>query len=87
MKIQDKYQPISCYFYDLLIEFATKKETVEVTYLMDNTPQNILDVSILDVFTQKGEEFMKLSSGQLIRLDHLISVNDHKLPGNKSCTL
>jgi Rho-binding antiterminator len=79
-----KYQPINCDFHELLLAKATLKEVCEIKYILKDE-KLILNSIIVDVFTKKGEEFMVLKSGETIRLDHIISVNDSVIP-EFSCT-
>lgn len=73
-----KYKPIACSFYDYLLELSTKRSLIEVKYNYDGKTQSI-NSTIVDVFTEKGAEFIKLENGNLIRLDILISVNGQSL--------
>ena len=72
------YTPISCQFHDHLLEKATLKEPTEILFLKEGQSVSIEGI-IIDVFTLKGEEFLKMSDGEIIRLDFLISVNGIKL--------
>ena len=84
MSNQKKYKPISCVFHEELLAFATLKKCVEIIYTNNNSTERLMDV-IVDVYTKKGEEFILLSRGKIIRLDFLISVGGKQLPKN-SCT-
>ena len=41
---------------------------------------------ILDVYTKKKEEFLKLDSELIIRLDFIISLNDQNIADFINCT-
>ena len=71
-KNKNKYRPINCSFYDLLLALATQRKPVNLVYWQDKTPQNVSGSVIKDVYTKKGMEFMELSSGEVIRLDRVI---------------
>ncbi|MEM8525015.1 MAG: hypothetical protein AAGG68_10245 [Bacteroidota bacterium] len=74
MKTSD-YQPISCDFYDVLEASATlKKKSIIYFYNIDWQEQQIVS-RIKNLFTKEKEEFVELASGEIIRLDHLISVD------------
>ncbi|MFZ4620677.1 MAG: hypothetical protein ACOYNS_08965 [Bacteroidota bacterium] len=76
------YQNISCSYYDRLEAFATRKAECVIIY-NDGTEKNETGV-IVDLFASDGAEYLKLNSGTVIRLDHLVSING--LPvGNNVC--
>ena len=85
MKNSKPYQAVSCGFYEFLIEKATFKILVDIVYLSDNTQISIKSI-IIDVFTKKGEEFIKTESEKIIRLDSLVSV-DNRVKDNKNCAI
>lgn len=72
------YQPIDCNIYDVLLAAATLQQVVELRYQNPSTSskdevEQQVRGRILDVYTKAGEEFLQLSSGEIIRLDHLIA--------------
>lgn len=69
------YKPIDCNYYDVLILYAMHKDQVFVTYENDDGDQQTVQAVILDLFTKQKEEFMRLSSGIVIRLDRVLSVS------------
>ncbi len=71
---KEPYKSISCSYYDELLRLATRKQIVNIAYTNANKIQSINAV-IVDVFTKEKEEFLTLNTGQMIRLDHLISVD------------
>lgn len=83
MKYMDnKYLPIDCNFYDVLLEKATKKEFCKIQYFTDIHEFMTVNAVIKDVFTQRGEEFMLLSTEESIRLDRLVSINGMLAPAH-----
>ncbi len=80
--MKQPYQPISCNFYDLLLDAATRKQVVPLVLYSPTMEGTIsLEATILDVFTRKGEEFMTLGNGEEVRLDRIVSVNGIALEG------
>lgn len=78
--LKKSYQPISCNYYDLLLAYATKRTIVDIQFINASTKKVVTTQDqIADVYTKKGEEFMKLKNGLTIRLDKIISVNKHVL--------
>lgn len=84
--MKEKYKPIDCNYYDLLLDRATRKVGVELVYFSEG--ERILkSCTFKDVYTKKGEEFLLLGTGELIRLDQIISVDGIEPPKNGSCEI
>ena len=81
--LSSPYEPISCAFHDLLLAKATQKEQVRIHYFLVEGNEAMVRDTIIDVYTQNGAEFMKLGSGESIRLDRLISVGGAMRPINE----
>lgn len=79
------YQPISCNYYDYLLELATFKKLVSIVYIEHKVNLEINSI-IVDVYTKKGIEFLKTKHDIIIRLDQIVSV-DNKLNTNESCSI
>jgi transcriptional antiterminator Rof (Rho-off) len=77
--MQSQYKPINCDFHELLLAKSTLKEKCSIRFYKNEIEHNIVS-TIIDVYTKKGSEFMVLKSGEVIRLDQIISVNDEALP-------
>ena len=69
------YLPINCNFYDVILEKATLREYCKVQYFTEIHEFITCNALIKDVFTQAGEEFAMLSTGESIRLDKIVSIN------------
>lgn len=76
------YKPIDCNFYDLLLSAASRKEHCTLIISSDNSTDSTLTIRtiIKDVFTKNKEEFALFDSGQIIRLDKIISINGELSP-------
>jgi Rho-binding antiterminator len=70
----EKYENISCSYYDQLESYATKRTECAIIYRTEDEEKNICGV-IIDVFAKDGAEYLKLNNGIVIRLDQLISIN------------
>ncbi|MFA5834231.1 MAG: hypothetical protein WDA22_12220 [Bacteroidota bacterium] len=68
-----KYQSISCSYYDQLEAYATKRTHCSIIYSDDS--EKIIDGVIVDVYAKEGAEYLKLDNGTVIRLDYLLSIN------------
>ena len=81
------YQPIDCNFHDWLLAKATLRERVVIQYSTGSgTSPMKVEAVIQDVFTENKEEFVRLDTGAVIRLDRLAEVAGHTLrPGH--CTI
>lgn len=73
------YRPISCDFYDILEAAATARKPVHVRYLDDEGAVQHRHATILDVFSRSGTEYLRISSGETLRLDRLLAVDKAKL--------
>lgn len=78
--MKDKYQVISCYFYDELESLAVKKVVSKIVYL-ENGNKIIIEDLIVDFKTKNKEEFLILKNKTQIRLDKIININNIK-PSN-----
>ncbi len=81
-----KYIPIDCSYHDMIIECIVFKKRLTLVYDNHGSPQTI-KTTLLDVFTKNGEEFIKLDSGALIRLDYIISIDGNLRPEAPNCEL
>ena len=75
------YTPIDCHFYDLLEAAATlQRRRVDLQYFND-LRQLCLGSGVIDtLFIRDKVEYMRLKSGEEIRLDHLIRLDDKPAP-------
>ena len=75
------YQPIACGFYDELEAAATRKKQVYLHYFND-LRQLCQGPAVLQTFiTRDQAEYAILASGEEIRLDHIIRLDDTPAPG------
>ena len=69
------YQPIDCNFHDWLLAKATLQERVAIEYSTGSGTAPVKVKAIIqDVFTENKEEFVRLDTGALVRLDRLAEV-------------
>ena len=74
------YKPIDCNFYDHLEAAATLRRRVALQYFND-LRQLCLESGVIDtLFIRDKVEYMRLKSGEEIRLDHLIRIDEHQAP-------
>lgn len=74
------YQPIDCGFHDLLLAKATLREIIQLQYYDKGNNRATVSSIIKDVYTKNKEEFLLLESGERVRLDRIITVNDRLAP-------
>mgnify|MGYP003480575962 FL=1 len=79
----NKYQTVSCHFYDELEALAVKKVLSNITYLENENEVNVEDL-IVDFKTKNKEEFLILKNGTQIRLDKIVRINGINTP-NLQC--
>jgi Rho-binding antiterminator len=75
------YQPIDCHFYDELEAAATQRRRVHLQYFNDLRQLCLGSGVIATFFVQDKVEYMRLKSGEEIRLDHIIRLDDTPAPG------
>jgi Rho-binding antiterminator len=70
------YRPIDCEFHDVLEAAATTRKVVDVVF-HDHATGELTSRSarIVDLFSRSGEEFMTLDTGDTMRLDRIVSVD------------
>lgn len=78
------YKPVGCGFYDELEILAMRRKTAVIEYRDEWGQEQRVESRIEDVFARRGEEFVQIDGGKLVRLDHLIQVNGR---GVDSCEI
>ena len=73
------YQPISCEFHDVLEANATLRKPVQIRYRDEEGGVHERLAVVMDVFALDGSEFVALSTGETVRLDRLIGVDNATL--------
>jgi Rho-binding antiterminator len=71
----EHYQPVNCLFYDYLEADATLGKVSTIKYVDHNGVVETISGIIKDLHTQKGEEFLQLDDGQVMRLDSILEFN------------
>ncbi len=74
------YQPIDCGFYDMLEAAATRKQQVYLQYFNDLRQLCQGSTRLKTFFTREHIEYAQLTSGDEIRLDHIIRLDDTPAP-------
>jgi Rho-binding antiterminator len=76
------YIPISCTFHDRLEAIATMRRPVRIDYRTPAGDVQSIDAGITDLFATNREEYVLLATGEAVRLDRLVRVDDGKFDGN-----
>lgn len=58
-----------------------RREVVQLVYQDFDGTQHTVKGFIENIWAKNGEEFLRMRNDLTIRLDQLISVNDHERPG------
>jgi Rho-binding antiterminator len=74
-----KYHPISCEFHDLLEVNATVRKPARIRFRDGEGAVQLRNAVITDVFARDGAEFLSMSTGEILRLDQLLEVDDTRL--------
>lgn len=80
MKKNVSYLPISCSYYDELEALATLRKKCLIVYKNEAGEQQETTAVIKDFYIQDKVEYMLLSDGRQVRLDHIIQVDGKPLP-------
>lgn len=75
------YQPIACGFYNELEALATRKKQVYLQYFNDLRQLCQGSTTLKTFVTRDHAEYALLASGEEVRLDHIIRVDDRAAPG------
>lgn len=84
MATEKTYQPIACGIYDQLEDLATRKVFCRIHYKDDIHAYHRTTALIKDFETRNKEEYMLLSTGEEVRLDRLVKINDLLMPGHSA---
>ena len=79
--MNNNYKPIDCGYHDHLEAAASKREFVKLQYLSDIREFQTATGVINDIETRSGEEYLTLSTGEEVRLDRIVRLNDIAFPG------
>lgn len=69
--MNDSYRPIDCGLHDHLESWAVRRIHCRVTIVEPGAEPRTVDARIDDLFARDGEEFARLSSGDVVRLDRI----------------
>ena len=72
---EQKYQPISCDYYDELEIVAMRQTIAEIIFKNEAGEEKTISTKIKTLQTRNSEEFLILENGDEIRLDRLVSMN------------
>ena len=67
------YAPIACGFHDRLEHWAVRRDVVEVVWT-EGADEGRQRAVIDDVFARDGADWVRLSTGETIRADRLVTV-------------
>lgn len=73
------YHPIACSFHDRLEDWAVRRTPIELVWRDGHTTQRITAL-IADVYAKEGADWLRLDTGEVIRLDRLIEAGGIALP-------
>ena len=77
----ETYSPISCSYHDFILDRATRKKYVKIQYFTEIREFITTQAIIKDVVTTpEKEEYVILNTGERIRLDRLVRIDEHPSP-------
>ena len=78
--MDNNYTPISCTYYDQLEVLALRRLECQVEFLDEQDQQQSARDVIVDIYSKDKQEFLRLRSGAVIRLDRLLTVDGKPMP-------
>ncbi len=66
-----KYQPIACTLYDHFEHLITRKQKVILI-----TEETTIETVLVNIYAKKGEEYVELENGDVLRLDSIIKIDN-----------
>lgn len=79
MNADAPYRPISCDFHDILEATATRRTRARIVFLDEDGGRRTVQARIVDLGAGPGGECMTLETGEVVRLDRILSVDDARL--------
>ncbi len=73
------YVPLSCEFHDLLETLATTRQLAQIRFRDTEGLVQHRSATITDVYARAGAEYLSLGSGETLRLDQLVEVDNERL--------
>ena len=80
--METKYKPIDCNFYDVLEAVAIEKRYVKVYYYSEIRELLSAMAIVKDIYTRDKMEFLVLNTGEEIRLDRIVRIDDTPAPNH-----
>jgi Rho-binding antiterminator len=79
-KMKKPYIPIDCGFHDMLILKAMRGAPCDIEYYLESGAMETVRAAVEDIFTERKEEFLRLSTGEVIRLDRIARIDGWRPP-------
>lgn len=73
------YRPVSCDFHDIMEATATRKSVARIVFVDQDGVVWQRDARISDLATRADGEYMTLETGESIRFDRIVSIDDKRL--------
>ena len=74
-------QPIPCEIRTLLREYLTSARLAEIVFRDDAGQIQTTHDVIRDLFSRAGQDFIYLGRGQMLRLDHVLTLDGRLIAG------
>lgn len=79
--MDNQYQPIDCGVYDEIEVLAMQKKPCEIEFRQEDLTVRSITTEVLDVYSKDHAEWVKLASGDVVRLDQIVRLNGRELGG------
>lgn len=73
------YVPISCAFHDVLEHLAMRRQPVQLRFRAADGSVQQRTARIDDLYSQRGEEYLRTDGGDTLRLDRLLQADGVRL--------
>lgn len=81
--MEKAYKPIDCGYHDRLEAAASKRQRVSLVFLSPSGEAKNTTATIETIETSQGEEYLQLNTGESIRLDRIVKLNEETFPGHQ----
>ncbi|HEY0333944.1 MAG TPA: hypothetical protein VGC74_09580 [Stenotrophomonas sp.] len=73
------YSPINCEFHDVLEATAVRRRVARIGFVDEHGKPQERSAKITDLTAHDGAEYLEIDTGERIRLDRLVSIDDQRL--------
>lgn len=76
------YRPIDCAIHDRLEDLAVRRVRQRLLLRDEDGTEREVSAAVVDVFARDGAEFVRLSDGEVVRLDRVLAIGADPVGGS-----